>query len=129
MDQTFSAITLSQNLSVSDFLISFKLSDGYSIRLVDAQGAEVTDQQAAVTDTMKAEVLCNGATVNTYTIAVTAPQEQPTEPTASVPSSTPTDGGNLGIIIGLCVALAMLVIAIVVVLILCKKGILFGKGS
>ena len=124
VDNTFGAVTLTKNLKVKDLLVSFKLSDGYALQVVDADGAAVEDEDTAVTDAMKLLVTKGGETVKTYTISLNAGGG------ADESSAVPADG-KAGAPVGLIVGIVAAVLVLgggVTVLILWKKGRLFKKA-
>lgn len=68
VDNTFSSIKLTRELKVKDLLVSFKLSDGYSLKILDKNDAEVADTNTTVTDSMKVKVVRGSEDIKTYTI-------------------------------------------------------------
>ena len=116
-------MTLTKNLKVKDLLVSFKLSDGYALQVVDAAGAAVEDEATAVTDAMKLLVTKGGETVKPYTISLNAGGGDES-------SAVPADG-KAGAPVGLIVGIVAAVLVLgggVTVLILWKKGRLFKKA-
>lgn len=122
IDNTFNVITLDRLLNVEEFLDSFYLADDVSLRLVDAAGAEVTDQSAQMIDTMKLEVLRNDTVAKTYTLVINA--EEPTEPTEPVDDNTNDDDSSIttALFIGIGAGVAVVAIAAVVLIIVKKTG-------
>lgn len=122
IDNTFNVITLDRMLTVEELLDSFYLADDVTLRLVDANGAEATDQDANVTDTMKLEVLRNDTVVKTYTLVIDV--EEPTEPTEPTTGSNNDESGvPTGVIIAILAGVAVVaVVALVVVIIKSKAG-------
>ena len=117
-------MTLTKNLKVKDLLVSFKLSDGYALQVVDADGAAVEDEDTAVTDAMKLLVTKGGETVKTYTISLNGGGGA--DESSAVPADG-KDGAPEGLIVGL-VAAVLVLGGGVTVLILWKKGRLFKKA-
>jgi len=121
IDNTFHVVTLDRLLTVEELLDSFYLADDVSLRLVDADGAEVTDQDANVTDTMKLEVLLNDTVAKTYTLVIDA--EEPTEPVQpTTPDQNDESGVPVGAIIAVAAAVAVVAIAVVVVVVIKNKA-------
>jgi hypothetical protein len=121
IDNTFNVITLDRLLNVEEMLDSFTLGDDVTIRLVDEAGAEVTDQAAMVTDTMKLEVLRNGELAKTYTLVINAEMpSDPTEPPVETPE--PDEGLPIGVIIAIVAGVAVVAAVAVVLIVKNKKG-------
>ena len=117
VDNTFKSITLENALNVKDMLDSFTVAEGYSIRLVDADGNTVEDQEAAVTDTMKLQVLQGSDTAAEYTLNINAKA-----------AAEEADSGFPVWAIVLIIIGCLIVVAAVVLLILIRKGIIkFGS--
>ncbi len=112
VDNTFKTITLENALNVKDMLDSFTIAEGYTIRLVDADGNAVEDQEAVVTDTMKLQVLQDSGTTAEYTLNINAKD--------AINDNT----GFLGWAIALIIIGGTILIAAVVLLILVKKGVI-----
>ena len=93
-------------------LDSFTIAEGYTIRLVDADGNAVEDQEAVVTDTMKLQVLQDSGTTAEYTLNINAKD--------AINDNT----GFLGWAIALIIIGGTILIAAVVLLILVKKGVI-----
>ncbi|MBS5661781.1 MAG: DUF1080 domain-containing protein [Clostridiales bacterium] len=112
VDNTFKTITLENALNVKDMLDSFTIAEGYTIRLVDADGNAVEDQEAVVTDTMKLQVLQDSGTTAEYTLNINAKD--------AINDNT----GFPGWAIALIIIGGTILIAAVVLLILVKKGVI-----
>ena len=122
IDHTFASIMLEKALTVNDFNISFKLSDGYRLVLVDASGAEVTDATAKVTDTMKAVVYRGNELVKEYTLVINAEDEpEQTQKPDVNKDETPSNSFPTGVVVAIVVAVILVAGAVVVLLILKKK--------
>lgn len=118
VDNTFYAIRLEKKLTVKDFLDSFKVADGYTLKLVDAEGKAVLDEASAVTDAMKLQVLKGEEIALTYDLNME---------TDEVAGADVPKGGIPAWTIVLIVAVVIIAAAGIVVFVLMKKGRLFRK--
>jgi len=57
IDETAKLIKLSNSLTVRDFLNSFNITDGYSLKLVNSKGEEITDQTTYVQSEQKLQII------------------------------------------------------------------------
>lgn len=121
IDYLFGAITLDNPLSVSDFYLSFKLSDYYTLKLVDASGAEVTDESAMVTEDMKAVVYRGQELAKEYTLVVNE-TEQVKPPVNGGSQSNGSQDFPIGAIVAIVVAVILAAGAVAVALIFKKKS-------
>ncbi len=112
VDNTFKAITLENTLNVKDMLDSFTIAEGYSIRLVDADGNTVEDQEAIVTDTMKLQVLQGSDAAAEYTLNINAKD------------TVTGNSGFPGWAIALIIIGGVILIAAAVLVILIQKGVI-----
>ena len=120
INNTFNVITLERLLNVEELLDSFYLADDVSIRLVDADGAEVTDKSAKVVDTMKLEVMRGGDVLKTYTLVINA--EEPTEPTTPAPGKNEEENDPTILIVAIAAAAVVVIVIVVVIVVKNKKG-------
>lgn len=121
IDYLFGAITLDNPLSVSDFKLSFKLSDYYKLTLVDAAGNEVTDDATTVTEDMKAVVYRGSEKVKEYTLVVNE-TEQVKPPVNTGSQNNNSQGLPMGAIVAIIVAVILAAGAVAVALIFKKKS-------
>ena len=122
IDYLFGAITLEKPLSVADFNLSFKLSDGYRLALVDVSGAEITDDAVMVTEDLKAVVFRGEEKVKEYTLVVNEVEEtEPVQGTTGNQDKTDTKGLPVGALVAIVVAVILAIGAVAVALILKKK--------
>lgn len=122
IDYLFGAITLEKPLSVADFNLSFKLSDGYRLALVDASGAEITDDAAMVTDELKAVVFRGEEKVKEYTLVVNEVEgTEPVQGTTGNQDKTDAKGLPTGALVAIVVAVILVIGVVAVALILKKK--------
>lgn len=122
IDYLFGVINLDQPLSVSDFNLSFKLSDGYRLALVDASGAEVTDDATMVSEDMKAVVYRGQQQVKEYTLVVNEVKEtEPNQGTTNNQNGDKTNGLPVGALVAIVVSAILATGAVAVALILKKK--------
>lgn len=102
VDQAAKKVTLTRALTVSELKGSFDAPRGYSAKVLDKDGAEVTDEKAAVRSGMRLVYAKEGTADQVYTI------------------ETPASAGNTWIIVAAAVA-AVLAVAVVVLVVLRKK--------
>ena len=122
IDYLFGAITLEKPLSVADFNLSFKLSDGYRLALIDVSGAEVTEDTAMVTEDLKAVVFRGEEKIKEYTLVVNeAEATEPVQNTTGNQDNAETKGLPTGALVAIVVSAILVVGAIAVALILKKK--------
>lgn len=85
VDNTGKTVTLSRKLNVSEIKDTFKIPDGYTLKVLDKSGAEITDNAAEITADMKLSFVKDGAPDQVYAIKMEA---------AAQGDSPESDGGN-----------------------------------
>ena len=120
IDYLYSVITLDNPLSVSDFYLSFKLSDYYTLKVVDASGAEITDESMMVTEDMKAVVYRGQELAKEYTLVVNETEQ--VKPPVKGSQSNDAQGLPTGAIVAIIVAVILAAGAVAAALILKKKS-------
>lgn len=103
VDNVAKKMVLSQKLTVSELKTSFTLPKGYSAKVVDEDGNEVTNDGASVTSEMKLVCSKEGVTDQVYTI------------------EAPASSNIIWIIVGGCGVLAIVAAVALIVVIRKKK--------
>lgn len=85
VDNAGKNVTLSRKLNVSEIKDTFKIPDGYTLKVLDKSGAEITDNAAEITADMKLSFVKDGAPDQVYAIKMEV---------AVQGDSPESDGGN-----------------------------------
>jgi len=75
VDETQLIVTLTKKLTVKDFLDSFDLKDGYTIKLFNTDATEVKDDNSVVNDEMVVKLYNKGTPISVLKIITSFPDE------------------------------------------------------
>lgn len=80
VDNAAKKVTLTRQLNVSELRDTFEVPDGYTLRVLDKSGAEVTDAQTIVTADLTLSFTKEGAAEQRYTLQIEGDSQTSTEP-------------------------------------------------